>query len=131
MLRATRDLNVFTAFHLDFHLQKGHRLMAKSEHAIQNEILVAVSQHECTVFRTNAGKIRTDDGRTIVLLPKGYPDLSGFRHSDGKMFFIEVKNFKGKLRPDQIKFAEFLQQYPVLYGVARSVEDALEIIKGG
>ena len=104
--------------------------MPKSEHAIQNEIMVAVSRVGCTVFRTNAGKVRTDDGAVITLLPKGHPDLTGFRHSDGKIFFIEVKNARGKLREEQIKYGKFLQQYPVLYGVARSVEDALRIVEG-
>ncbi|WP_143466468.1 VRR-NUC domain-containing protein, partial [Lactococcus lactis] len=60
----------------------------------------------------------------------GYPDLFGFRHSDGKIFFIECKNETGRLRDDQKRFAKFIKQYPVLYGVARSVDDALKIIGG-
>lgn len=100
----------------------------KSEHAIQNEIMLALSQNDCTVFRSNAGKVRTDDGRTVMLFPKGTPDLCGFRHSDGKIFFIEVKNEVGRLRDDQKRFAKFAEQYPILYGVARSVDDALRIV---
>ncbi len=50
--------------------------------------------------------------------------------ADGKMFFIEVKNEKGKLRPDQITFGNFLKAQPVLYGVARSVDDAIKIVGG-
>ncbi|KRM40688.1 hypothetical protein FD47_GL002708 [Lentilactobacillus parafarraginis DSM 18390 = JCM 14109] len=61
-------------------------------------------------------------------LPRGYPDLFGFKHSDGKIFFIECKNETGRLRDDQKRFAKFIKQYPVLYGVARSVDDALKII---
>lgn len=90
--------------------------------------MMALSQHECTVFRSNAGKIRTEDGRTIVLFPKGFPDLCGFRHNDGRFFVIECKNARGRLRDSQKRFADFIKQYPVLYGVARSVEDALKII---
>lgn len=101
----------------------------KSEHAIQNEILLALSKNNCTVFRSNAGKVRTDDGRTVMLFPKGFPDLVGFRHADGKFFAIEIKNEKGRLRDDQKRFAKFAEQYPVLYGVARSVDDALKIIR--
>lgn len=44
------------------------------------------------------------------------------------MFFIEVKNAKGRLSPEQKEFGEMIKSYPVLYGVARSVEDALKII---
>lgn len=102
-----------------------------AEHKIQNDIRVAVSHHGCTIFRANVGKVRMDNGKWFDTgLPKGYPDLFGFRHSDGKMFFIEVKNEIGRLRPDQVNFAKIIRYYPVLYGVARSVDDALKIIEG-
>ena len=42
--------------------------------------------------------------------------------------FIEVKNEIGKRRPDQIKFAKFIKDKPVLYGMARSEQDALNIV---
>ena len=100
----------------------------KSEHEIQNEILLELSKSGTTVCRSNAGKIKTKDGRTIALFPKGWPDITGFRHSDGKMILIECKNARGRLRKDQQQFEKFINQYPVLYGVARSVEDALAII---
>lgn len=92
--------------------------------------MMALSSHGCTVFRSNAGKIKTQDGRTIILFPKGFPDLAGFRHSDGRFFAIECKNARGRLRDDQKRFAKFIKQYPVLYGVCRSVDDALKIIGG-
>jgi hypothetical protein len=101
----------------------------KSEHAIQNEILLALSSHGCTVCRSNAGKIKTADGRTVALFPRGWPDITGFRHSDGKMILIEVKNKRGRLRDDQKRFAKFIEQFPVLYGVARSADEALNIIE--
>ncbi|KRK39970.1 VRR-NUC domain-containing protein [Loigolactobacillus bifermentans] len=102
-----------------------------AEHIIQNQIRVAVSQYGCTIFRANVGKVKMENGGWFDTgLPKGFPDLCGFRHSDGKMFFIEVKNAKGRLRDDQKQFATFIQKYPVLYGVARSVEEALKIVEG-
>lgn len=105
--------------------------MAKSEHQIQNEIRVAISAADCTIFRTNTGTVIMPDGRPFSTgLPKGFPDLCGFRHRDGKAFFIEVKNERGQLRPEQTRFAKFAQRYPILYGVARSAEDALKIING-
>ena len=60
-------------------------------------------------------------------LPNGWPDLFGWT-KEGKFFLIEVKNETGKLRPDQIRFGDFLKEQPVLYGVARSVDDALQIV---
>lgn len=104
----------------------------KSEHAIQNEIQVALSKHQCTVFRANVGKIHTPDGRFFSTgLPSGFPDLFGFRWTDGKIFFIEVKNAKGKPRPDQIVFHKMLQSHNIIHGIARSVHDALMIVDGG
>ena len=100
----------------------------KSEADVQNLIRLALNPY-ATIFRTNVGKVKTIDGRWFDTgLPPGYPDLCGFRKSDGKMIFIEVKNEKGKLRDDQKKFAKFLEGFPVLYGVARSGEDAIKIV---
>lgn len=98
------------------------------EQKIQNDIMVAVARHGCTVFRSNAGTVQTKFGTVIKLAPKGWPDITGFRHSDGKMILIEVKNEKGRLREDQKRFAEFIKDKPVLYGVCRSVEDALNVV---
>ena len=99
------------------------------EHKIQSDILVAVNRHGCHLWRTNTGSVKTADGRYFSTgLPNGYPDLTGYRHSDGKMILIECKNEHGRLREGQKRFATMIKQYPVLYGVARSVEDALEIV---
>lgn len=103
----------------------------KSEHAIQKQIQLALSKHQCTIFRANVGKIKLPDGRFFSTgLPSGFPDLFGFRWTDGKIFFIEVKNAKGRLRPDQIVFHKMLASHNIVHGVARSVEDALMIVDG-
>ena len=103
----------------------------KSEAKIQSEIMVALSQRGHKVFRTNAGKIQ--DARTgmwVKLLPKGFPDIMGWDKDNGQFLAIEVKNEKGKLRPEQVKFSEFAKSQPILYGVARNVEEAIEIVEG-
>lgn len=102
----------------------------KSEHDIQNEIRMALGNHNCFVFRANVGKVKTQDGRWFDTgLPPGFPDLFGFSKSTGKIFFIEVKNEKGRLREVQKRFANaVLKPNGVIYGVARSVEDALKIV---
>lgn len=97
---------------------------------IQNAIRRSLAQNGCFVYRGNVGKVKMIDGRWFDTgLPKGWPDLFGWRASDGKMFFIEVKNEKGRLREEQIRFGEFLKTQHVLYGVAQSVEDALKIVE--
>lgn len=92
--------------------------------------MLALSKHGYTVFRSNAGRVQTKDGRFIRLFPPGFPDLCGFVHATGQFFCIECKNKRGRLRDDQKLFAHFIKQYPVLYGVARSVDDALAIVGG-
>ena len=99
-----------------------------TESLIQSKIRVALSQDGHIVFRANVGKVRMADGRFFDTgLPKGFSDLFGFR-KDGQIFFIEVKNETGKVRPEQEKFIEQMKKRGALAGVARSVEDAMEIV---
>lgn len=114
-------------FTVNTHLEA---ILIESEDKIQTDIMLMLSKSGFTVFRSNAGRAQTKDGRWIKLFPRGFPDLCGFRHSDGRFFCIECKNAKGRLRDDQKLFAHFIQQFPVLYGVARSVDDALRIVGG-
>lgn len=102
-----------------------------TEQDIQNLIRVALSPI-AVVFRINTGTVKTVDGRFFSSgTPKGFSDLTGHRKVDGKAFFIEVKTPTGKLRPDQDHFLKQMSQYPVITGVARSVEDAINIIENG
>lgn len=101
-----------------------------SEHDIQNLIRMELARIGIPVYRANVGKVRTTDGRYFDTgLPKGFPDLFGFR-LDGQIFFIEVKNQKGKVRPEQELFIRRARQQGALAGVARSVDDALKIVRG-
>lgn len=103
-----------------------------SEHSIQSAIMVAVSRHQCTVFRSNVGKVKTIDGRWFDTgLPKGHSDLYGWRWLDGKVFYIEVKNAKGRLRPDQIRFHKMLASHHIIHCCARNVDDTLKTIQQG
>ncbi len=109
------------------------------EHGIQDLIRLELSKHGL-VFRTNAGSAWGGklaniqpygnvviNPRKIELLPKGFTDLL-FVGTDGRVAFIECKDDKGKLRPEQEKFLKIMQSYGHRVGVARSPEDALKII---
>ncbi|WP_233194269.1 VRR-NUC domain-containing protein [Sporosarcina sp. P21c] len=100
----------------------------KSEATIQAEIMLAVSQQGHSVWRSNAGSVRDARGFVVKLFPKGFPDLVGFRKTDGKFFVIEVKNSKGRLGTDQKRFAEFASRQPIIYGVCRSAEEAVRLV---
>lgn len=100
------------------------------EAAIQDSIRVALAEHGYVVFRTNVGKVKTADGRFFNTgLPVGFPDIFGFKPSNGKIYFIEVKTPTGHRRADQVRFANFLRDKAAIYGVARSSEEAVKIVK--
>ena len=104
----------------------------QSEHEIQSSIMVAVSAAGHHIFRTNVGSVKMADGRYFSTgLPPGYPDLTGYRKQDNQIFFLEIKNAKGRPRPDQIRFHQQLMRDGVIHGISRSVEDALKIIDEG
>lgn len=101
------------------------------ESDIQNAIRLALNPY-AVIFRANVGKVRMADGRWFDTgLPKGFSDLCGFRKSDGKMIFLEVKNEKGRLREKQKHFLNTMQQYPVICAVCRSPEEAIEAVRNG
>lgn len=102
-----------------------------TEQEIQNQIILAANKRGHRLWRANAGKVQTKDNRIIKLFPRGFSDTVGFRKQDGKTIFIEVKTRTGKLRPEQKKFRDFLINQPVIYGVARSPEEAINIIENG
>jgi len=100
------------------------------EQAIQDGIRVALAQEGYVVFRTNVGKVKTADGRWFDTgLPSGFPDLIGYKPENGRLFFIEVKTATGRRRKDQVEFANQLRDKNIIYGVARSAEEAVEIVK--
>ena len=100
------------------------------ESAIQDSIRVALALEGYVVFRANVGKVKTADGRFFDAgLPVGFPDLFGFKPSNGKIYFIEVKTPTGHRRADQVRFANFLRDKAAIYGVARSPEEAVKIVK--
>ena len=106
-----------------------------TEHELQNQIRAALSEYG-KVFRTNAGEVWSrelqapviSDARKVEGLPHGFSDLL-FLDSQGAAF-IEVKTKTGRVSDRQKKFLEVMRQDGHRAGVARSVEDAIKIIKG-
>lgn len=101
-----------------------------NEAAIQDGIRVALAQAGYIVFRTNVGKVKTADGRWFDTgLPSGFPDLMGYKPNNGRIFFIEVKTAIGRRRKDQVNFANGLRDKNIIYGVARSADEAVTIVR--
>ena len=113
-----------------------------TEHELQNKIRVALSEYGL-VFRTNAGafwqgrRVWSRELQSVVLtdlqkvegLPEGFPDLL-FLDARG-CALIEVKAPGGRLRGTQARFLNQVQAMGLRAGVARSVQDAIDIILGG
>lgn len=100
------------------------------EQATQDSIRVVLAQEGYIVFRTNVGKVKTADGRWFDSgLPTGFPDLMGYKPGNGRIFFIEVKTETGRRHRDQVAFANGLKNKNVIYGVARSADEAVAIVR--
>lgn len=98
------------------------------EHAIQNEIRIALSE-SCVIFRINVGKGYTPDGRYFQTgVPPGFSDLFGFRKSDGRAVFIEVKTRTGRPSAQQMKFLDTMRRSGAIAGICRSKEEAIELV---
>ena len=116
--------------------------MSKSEHRIQDEIRLALSEHG-VVLRLNSGqfwqgkRVWSNELKQYILidlrLVKGCPEGTSDLLYIGKntTAFVECKDEKGSVRPEQEKFINVMKAYGHRAGVARSVKEALEIIGYG
>ena len=119
-----------------------------TEHEIQNEIRLAVGKElpNVRLFRANVGSgwtgsVARKTFEELLLvnyrvfktgLPKGTPDLIGFRtRPDGvaQFAFIEVKQPGGRVRPEQRQMIKFLLEHGAVGGIAHSPEEALELLR--
>lgn len=101
----------------------------------ESQLVSAIMHSECyrlaNLTRINTGTGRTPDGRVFRTgTPKGYPDISGNRRSDGKAVYIEVKVKPNKPTPEQAEYIRQRREEGCLAGVCYSVEDALAVILG-
>lgn len=116
-----------------------------TEADIQRDIRKAISPYG-TYFRANVGQAWTGEeivplGNGDILikggrpfnsgLPKGFPDLFGFTLKNNVPIFtgIEVKTPTGRVRPEQHHMIDFLKQRGVIVGIARSANDAVQLLK--
>ena len=115
--------------------------MSNKETTLQQEIRLALGQlPDLRMFRNQVGQLpdlRT--GRPVQFgLAKGSSDLIGFKTIEvtpdmigqklAVFTSIEVKTAKGKLTPMQHNWLSCVNKAGGITGVARSVQDAIEII---
>ena len=117
--------------------------MSKPEHILQQAIRLELPKHGATCFRVNVGQawaadsaIHVANGDMILKsarpfntgVPQGFADLFGITDS-GRFFAIEVKSPTGRVSSQQKQFIEHIRAKGGLAGVARSVDDAVKIIR--
>ncbi len=95
-----------------------------TETDLQNQIRLALSGYGI-VIRQNTGNFELKDGRWVKCGVKGLSDLLFVGR--GKVAFIEVKTPSGKPTAEQLAFIERMRELGHSAGIARSVEDALEL----
>lgn len=95
---------------------------------VQNSIRLALVPY-AVIFRINTGKVKMEDGRWFDTgVPRGFSDLFGYRLSDNKAVFLEIKNEKGKASKEQLHFIKTMNEKGAIAGVVRSVDEAMELI---
>jgi len=124
------------------------------ETKLQNLQMLALSQAGCLVWRAETagawvGKVIYKDNQTVMLanarmiqagLCKGGSDIIGIRptvitqdmvgKTVGVFIADEVKTSKGRATKEQLRFIEAVNNAGGIAGIARSVEDALLLIRG-
>ena len=115
-----------------------HRTMS-SEQQIQQHIRLACSTGNTRLFRNNTGTLKDQNGRPVQFgLCKGSADLIGWKRVTvtpdmvgqqvAVFLSIEVKTPTGRIRPEQQQWLDAVQAAGGIAGVARSVEDALDLL---
>lgn len=97
-----------------------------TETDIQNSIRQALSAHG-VVFRMQSGMFYTETGEKIRVGIPGMSDLLFI--GNGFIAWVEVKTAKGRPSKEQLNFIERMKALGHRAGIARSVEEALWLIK--
>lgn len=109
------------------------------ELAVQNHIRLSLGRGPVRLWRNNTGALKDASGRLVRYgLCTGSSDLIGFTtvtitpdmvgQQLAVFTAIEVKD-KGRPTPEQLRFLEVVRAAGGMAGVARTVEDAQDIIR--
>lgn len=98
--------------------------MPKStEKNTQKSILEYLTAKRIFHFRQNSGAFKTESGGFYRMGAVGCPDIICV--VGGQFIGIEVKDIKGRLNENQVRFKEDLERAGGIYIVARSIDDIL------
>mgnify|MGYP003545713656 CR=1 FL=1 len=101
---------------------------------LRNQIILATAE-VARLFNNEQGVARYNKGgrkwAVTYGVGAGGGDLLGWRLSDGRFVSIEVKVGRDERSTEQERWDRWVKTGHGLSGVARSIEDALDIIAGG
>lgn len=101
------------------------------ESDIMRACILALSGAGCLIWRNNTGVLPDRQGVPIRFgLCVGSSDLIGIT-PDGRFLAIETKTAKGRIRPEQQRFIDAVRAKGGIAGIARSPEDALDLLRRG
>ena len=97
---------------------------------VLRSIQLALSEVGAVTWRNNSGVLKNPAGIPVKfgIGNPGGSDLIGIYK--GRFLAVEVKAAKGKPTPAQVNFIEVVKRNGGIAGVARSPEDALELLRG-
>ena len=92
--------------------------------------MLALSEAGCLIWRNNVGCITDKRGIPVRFgLCVGSSDLIGIAPG-GQFLAVEIKTAKGKATPEQLRFIEAVRARGGIAGIARSPQDALDLLRG-
>jgi len=96
-----------------------------------NQILCALSKFpHIRVWSNNTGSAMSFDSERIIKFGlEGSADILGVKGPTGQLICVEVKTGKGAQSEAQKRFEKAITSRGGIYIVARSVDDALKILK--
>ena len=111
------------------------------ESRIQSEIMLALSEAGCVVWRQNTGlawvgqAFDLKQGGVMIQDPRrlhaglcvGSSDIVGIAPG-GKFLAVEVKTKTGRVTKEQQRFIDVVRQHGGIAGVARTPEEALSML---
>lgn len=110
---------------------------------LMHQIMLALSDAGCLVWRNGTGqawhgKVIHKAGQQVTLsdarmqpygICVGSSDLIGIT-PDGRFLAVEVKTATGRVSKEQQTFIDAVRRSGGIAGIARSIEDALELVRG-
>jgi hypothetical protein len=98
---------------------------------VMRACMLALSEAGCLIWRNNVGVLPDRNGVPIRFgLCVGSADLIGIA-PDGRFLAVEVKTKTGRVRPEQQRFIDAVNAKGGIAGVARSAEEALDLLRRG